>query len=104
MPFYHAVLYEYQLGSYNRLYDTVRLVALLERDCAVVLCCRNFHPAAILWPIDGHHVKAQRMRAQAEMTEAMKGRLWQVVIRAKIRTQGAVLEALGVPAGAFMEL
>jgi CRISPR-associated protein Cas1 len=90
--------------AHGLTYSNNLLLALLERDCAVVLCGRNFSPAAILWPIDGHHVQAQRMRAQAEMTEASKGRLWQVITRAKIRTQGAVLEALGVPAGAFVDL
>ena len=90
--------------AHGLTYSNNLLLALLERDCAVVLCGRNFSPAAILWPVDGHHVQAQRMRAQAEMTEASKGRLWQVITRAKIRTQGAVLEALGVPAGAFVEL
>lgn len=80
------------------------LLALLERDCGVVLCGRNFQPAAIVWPVDGHHAQAQRMRAQADMTDAFKRRLWQAIVRAKVRTQGAVLEAAGQPAGAFAEL
>src|SRR4051794_29068813 len=72
--------------AHGLTYSNNLLLALLEGDCAVVLCGRNFGPAAILWPIDGHHVQAQRMRAQAEMTEASKGRLWQVITRANVKT------------------
>lgn len=90
--------------AHGLTYSNNLLLALLERDCAVVLCGRNFSPAAILWPVDGHHVQAQRMRAQAEMSDAFRSRLWQAIVRAKIRTQGAVLEALGESAGAFGEL
>lgn len=90
--------------AHGLTYSNNLLLALLERECAVVLCGRNFSPAAILWPIDGHHVQAQRMRAQADATDAFKNRLWQAIARAKVRNQGAVLEALGQPAGAFVEL
>lgn len=90
--------------AHGLTYSNNLLLALLERECSVVLCGRNFSPAAILWPTDGHHVQAQRMRAQAEITDAFKRRLWQAIARAKVRTQGAVLEALGQPSGAFVEL
>lgn len=90
--------------AHGLTYSNNLLLALLERECAVVLCGRNFSPAAILWPIDGHHVQAQRMRAQADVTDAFKRRLWQAIARAKVRNQGAVLETLGLPAGAFVEL
>ncbi|WP_114857449.1 type II CRISPR-associated endonuclease Cas1 [Azospirillum brasilense] len=90
--------------AHGLTYSSNLLLALLERDCVVVLCGRNFSPAAILWPVDGHHAQAQRMRAQAEITDALRNRLWQAIARAKVRNQGAVLEALGQPAGAFVEL
>ncbi|AWB06351.1 type II CRISPR-associated endonuclease Cas1 [Azospirillum humicireducens] len=90
--------------AHGLTYSNNLLLALLERDCSVVLCGRNFSPAAILWPLDGHHIQAQRMRAQADITDAFKRRLWQAIARAKVRNQGAILQALGHPAGAFEEL
>jgi CRISPR-associated protein Cas1 len=58
-------------------------------------------PCAWVWPLDGHHVQALRMRHQLEADEPLKKRLWQALVRAKIRQQGAVLERFGKPHGAF---
>jgi CRISPR-associated protein Cas1 len=41
------------------------------------------------------------MRAQLAATKPLGKRLWQIVVRAKIEQQGAVLAALGRPAGGF---
>ncbi|WP_051341236.1 type II CRISPR-associated endonuclease Cas1 [Azospirillum halopraeferens] len=80
------------------------LLALVERGAVVVLCGPNHSPAAFLWPVDGHHVQARRMRAQLNVPAPLEKRLWQTLVRAKIRQQGAVLEARGVTPGAFESL
>ena len=41
------------------------------------------------------------MRAQIEATRPLEKRLWKTVVAAKIKQQGAVLEAVGRPAGGF---
>jgi CRISPR-associated protein Cas1 len=58
-------------------------------------------PLAWVWPLDGHHIQALRMRHQIEAGESLKKRLWQTLVRAKVRQQGAVLQRLGKPHGAF---
>ncbi|MGQ9367169.1 type II CRISPR-associated endonuclease Cas1 [Azospirillum sp. A39] len=88
-------------NAHGLTYSNNLLVTLAERGVAVVLCGANHVPAAFLWPVSGHHVQAQRMRAQLAVPLPLAKKLWQMLVRAKIRQQGAVLEACGEPAGAF---
>src|SRR5690606_9214945 len=76
-------------------YSNNLVVALAERGAAMVLCGSNHSPVAWLWPTVGHHAQALRMRAQMEATKPLAKRLWQIVVRAKIAQQAAVLDACG---------
>ncbi len=89
------------MGKGKLTYTNNLLLALAKRGVVVVLCGPNHTPAAFLWPVDGHHVQARRMRAQLAVSTPQAKRLWQILVRAKVRQQGAVLEACGAPAGAF---
>ncbi|WP_207462476.1 type II CRISPR-associated endonuclease Cas1 [Azospirillum sp. SYSU D00513] len=91
-------------NAHGLTYTNNLLLALSERGAVVVLCGPNHVPAAFLWPVDGHHVQAQRMRSQLNVPAPLAKRLWQMLVRAKIRQQGAVLEARGQPSGAFETL
>lgn len=82
-------------------YTNNLLVNLAERGAAVVLCGANHSPVAWLWPVAGNHEQAKRMRAQIEATRPLEKRLWQTIVRAKVEQQGAVLAAVGRPAGGF---
>lgn len=82
-------------------YTNNLLTKLAERGVTVVLCGPNHSPVAWLWPVVGHHEQSKRMRAQIEATRPLEKRLWQTVVAAKIEQQGAVLEAVGRPAGGF---
>lgn len=92
------------VNAHGTTYSNNLLVKLAERGAAVVLCGANHAPVAWMWPLVGNHVQAARMRAQLDAAKPLAKRLWQVVIRAKIEQQGAVVAALGKPAGAFETL
>lgn len=77
------------------------LLALAERGAALVLLTPNHLPAAWLWPVKGHHLQNARMRAQIGVTQPLRKRLWQAVVRSKITQQGAVLESLGLQGAGF---
>jgi CRISPR-associated protein Cas1 len=77
---------------------------LSRRGAAVVLCGSDHMPVAWVWPLDGHHVQAMRMRHQLDAGEPLKKRLWQTLVVGKIQQQGAVLARLGRPGGAFAML
>jgi len=75
---------------------------LAERGAVVVFCGSNHLPVAWTLPVVGHHEQSGRMRAQLAATPALRNRLWQRLVRAKIENQAAVLEAVG-QVGAALE-
>jgi CRISPR-associated protein Cas1 len=66
-----------------------------------VLCGANHMPAAIVWPVDAHHVQTGRMNDQVAARRPLKKRLWAQIVRAKILAQGATLASGGAPSGGF---
>ena len=76
-------------------YSNKPLLALAERNVATVLCGANHMPAALLWPVAGHHVQGGRMRSQVEARLPLRKRLWRQVVVAKIETQAAALAVAG---------
>jgi len=88
-------------NAHGLTYSNNLLVALAERRVPLVVCGANHRPAAFLWPVDGHHEQAGRMADQAAAAKPLKKRLWSQIVRAKIESQGATLEAVGAPHGGF---
>ncbi|MFZ3233813.1 MAG: type II CRISPR-associated endonuclease Cas1 [Stellaceae bacterium] len=82
-------------------YTNNALVELSRRGVPVVLCGANHMPAAIVWPVDAHHVQTGRMNDQVAASLPLKKRLWAQLVRAKILAQGATLAAVGAPSGGF---
>lgn len=80
------------------------LIALSERGIAVSVCGANQAPVAMLWPVAGHHEQARRMGIQAEAGKPLKKRLWQRIVCAKVRAQGAVVAKLGGESAPFEHL
>ncbi len=80
------------------------LAALADRGVPFVVPGTNFAPAALLWPVEGHHAVSKRMAAQVDRTRLMEKRLWQQVVAAKIKRQGWALQRAGAPSGAFARL
>lgn len=71
--------------------SSAALVALAERSVCTVVCGENYHPKAIVFPYDAHHLHRQRLEAQIGASEPLKKRLWQQIVRAKIAGQSATL-------------
>ncbi len=80
------------------------LAELARRGVSVVLCGPKYLPVAWLWPLEGHHVQALRMRRQLEASQPLCKRLWQAVVRAKIGQQQRLLALLQAPAADFAVL
>ncbi len=85
-------------------YSNDLMTELASRGTAVVLCGPSYLPTAWLWPLEGHHVQALRMRRQLEAKLPLRKRLWQAVVRAKIHQQASVLELLDMPTDDFRRL
>lgn len=88
-------------NAHGLTYSNNLLVNLATRGVPVILCSANHRPAAIVWPVDGHHAQSGRMSDQAGASAPLKKRLWQQIVQAKILAQGATLAAVGAEAGGF---
>ena len=83
------------VNAHGCTWSTNLAVRLAERGAAVLLCGANHNPVAWLWPVVAHHEQRSRITAQIGATKPLAKRLWQSVVQAKIRQQGATLAALG---------
>jgi len=83
------------VNAHGCTYSNNLVVRLAERGAAILVCGANHNPVAWVWPVVMHHEQRSRIESQIEATRPLAKRLWQSVVQAKIRQQGAVLEALG---------
>jgi len=91
-------------NAHGLTYSNNIMVALAQRGVPVILCGANHVPAALVWPVDGHHAQSGRMIDQASASLPLKKRLWAQIVRAKILAQGAALASTGAPHGGFLLL
>lgn len=68
---------------------------LAQKNIPVVLCGADQAPSSIIWPINGHHGQGHIITTQSELSRPQKKRLWQALIKAKIKAQAECLEAQG---------
>lgn len=87
--------------AHGTTWSTSVFTRLSDRGIPVVICGTNHAPAAMVWPIEGHHLQGARMRAQLAGSRPLAKQLWAQVIKAKIRMQGHILARQGHEAGAF---
>ncbi|HPS52745.1 MAG TPA: type II CRISPR-associated endonuclease Cas1 [Phycisphaerae bacterium] len=59
-----------------------------------IICDERYLPSAMLLPLQTHHVQTQNFAQQAAAKEPVKKRVWQQIIRAKIKGQADVLKKI----------
>jgi CRISPR-associated protein Cas1 len=91
-------------NAHGLTYSNNALVELSERGIPIILCGPNHMPAAIVWPVDAHHIQTGRMSDQVSASLPLKKRLWAQLVRAKILAQGGTLAAIGAPHTGFFLL
>lgn len=64
------------------------LAELASRGIPFVLCGRDYAPAGLLWPVQGHHAQQRRMEAQLEATRPLAKRLWALLGAGQGKTPG----------------
>lgn len=80
------------------------LAALAERGTPFVLCGNNHHPVGIMWAADGNYRQSGRMDAQLAAGRPTQKRLWQQVVKSKLRMQATALECIGAPSAPLLRL
>jgi CRISPR-associated protein Cas1 len=64
---------------------------LLRCGAAIVLCGGNHQPTGSLLPLESNTLQAERFAQQINAKEPVKKKLWQQVVRAKIRHQAKIV-------------
>ena len=82
-------------NAHGLTYTNNALVELSGRGIPIVLCGPSHMPAAIVWPVDAHHLQTGRMNDQISAALPLKKRLWAQLVRTKILAQAATLAATG---------
>ncbi|TAD90890.1 MAG: type II CRISPR-associated endonuclease Cas1 [Alphaproteobacteria bacterium] len=73
-------------------YTQAVFVECLAAGATIIITGRDHLPVGMMLPLDGHHVLTERHWAQVEAGAALRKRLWQALIMAKLRQQGRLLE------------
>lgn len=73
-------------------YSHETMVILAEMGACVIFCNSKHLPEAMMLPVAGNGLQARRIQKQAAMKEVIKKRLWQQIIRHKIRWQAANIQ------------
>ena len=68
------------------------LTGLAQNGASLVVCDSRHMPAAMLLPLEAHFVQGERFQQQAGAPLPVRKRLWQQLVRAKIRAQARCLE------------
>lgn len=80
------------------------LYELLGNNVAVLFCNRQHMPEGLLLPFEDNQLHQARLKMQTEASKPLKKRLWQQVVRAKIRAQLVVLNKIHGDGGGLKPL
>ena len=68
------------------------LSGLVERNGAFVVCNAKGLPVGMLMPLDAHYLQTERIAHQTEVSAPCRKRIWQQIVKAKVRAQARALE------------
>ncbi|MCX7020653.1 MAG: type II CRISPR-associated endonuclease Cas1 [bacterium] len=70
-------------------FSNATLIKMIDTGGLVILCGDNHLPAAFVVPMEGNTLQTQRLALQLTVTLPRHKRLWQKIVRTKIRNQAA---------------
>lgn len=80
------------LENERTTFTNALLQAALEHNVAVVICDTQHMPSGLFMPLRHNYLMQERHEAQMKATDALKARLWQRTIMAKIENQALMLD------------
>jgi len=81
--------------SHPQLLLTQPVLARLASAGGIVVVCDDKHmPAAMLLPLTAHFTQGERFAQQTRISDPTRKRLWQSIVKAKVRSQARVLMEL----------
>jgi CRISPR-associated protein Cas1 len=80
------------LSAFGATCTKEALVSLAERGAVTVLCGSKGMPSAMVLPVNANFESALRIRLQSQASQPLKKRLWQAIIKAKLKHQSDILK------------
>lgn len=80
------------LENERTTFTNAMLQAALEHNVAVVICDAQHMPSGLFMPLRHNTLLQERHDAQVTATEALKAKLWQRTVEAKIKNQALLLD------------
>lgn len=81
------------LEDYKTNITSALLAEMGNRGVSLVVCGKDFLPAAQSSPVNGHYLQSAIMKLQLEQLPYKKKKYWEFVVKQKIANQIAVLQA-----------
>lgn len=79
------------VDEWGTTYTHAAVAELLEHDAAFIVCGKNHLPAGLLLPLADHTQVVWRVHDQIAVKKPLRKRLWQQIVRAKVRAQAGNL-------------
>ena len=67
---------------------------LMNAGAAFIACDARHMPSGMMLPVEGHHLQAERVGKQIAASLPLRKRVWQQIVREKIRSQGRLLKRI----------
>lgn len=80
------------INSYGAYISNKAIMRLGENNIPIIHCAQNAMPIAITLPYADNVYRKERIEAQVQSSLPLRKKLWQLVTKAKIRNQAAVLD------------
>lgn len=84
-------------NAHGITYSNNLLVRLAEQKAPLVICGANHVPAAVVLPMESHHLQGDIITAQAGLKKTTLNRFWKEIICSKITQQAEILSVCGQP-------
>lgn len=79
------------VSNRRAMFTNAVISRLMEAGGMFVACDERHRPAGMVLPLRGHGTQGERFAIQAQVSDPVKKRVWQVIVRAKIQGQARVL-------------
>lgn len=85
------------ITSHGASLSTPLIAEIASRNIPLIICNSHFQPISISLPITEHSDQTRRYEAQALAKTGVKNRIWQKIVKAKIKNQYELLRSYQLP-------
>lgn len=76
----------------NAVVSTRLMTELSKSGVSLIVCGSDYLPSAITIPFDGYYKQTENLKRQIALLPSKRNKMWETIIKAKIRNQAKVIE------------